>query len=1051
MNNNPWKALMPYEIEDKNIFFGRNNEISQLSTQIEYNQFVTLYGKSGVGKSSLINAGICPILLSNGYRPHTIRLKSNDDFYNPNISFAEIILSSFSDLNLTTDYSSKDVFCHFFEKYESFNDYGEKITPVIILDQFEDVLIENTLKTELLLKQIVTWTNNNTSITSDCHFVISIREDDLYLLEEILDKNRLNSLKLNRYRLRNLSRKGAVDVIRKGGQNIINDDLVVSKILEILSNKSVEDFETTELSLMCSQLYELMRKHNKTCISVELVDNFGISSIREYYANIVRELKMSKDEVDAFEREFITDSGRRSFLAIDKFKKIFRHDICNKLTESHSRYRLLSITNGKVEIVHDLLANAVKSVKEEHETDKHNQLVKQEKLLCYLSLLPTLLLTLLGIYIILPPIIVSLQENHHISNVFDIFNIPVILNKSLLFLMMISLLWVIPIAIIKRTNLFEHIYVSDIYKRACRIYFGVVLFFIWYIYLLKDLTWWAPGVNYLRFIALGLWIKGRNKQLHKSPFIWLSISLGCLTLFLIRPDFPLMVHALFLISYSLFLIDKINVKFKIGIYIFFSFIFLAELIYNKVGLLYLGTLLLFFVLIFISFREKIVLCVFYILITLGICLGLNEINPYFLAKYQEITKLIPNCVFTTTESDSLYVKDVWKGQQIFDWPLIVKEPRKNYPFGILPVKEVSKDNGPTLALMPFGEYIPGEGYKLTLTKPFVDGIYNNELEKELKDKLSKDSAILKKEILYPIKLNVVEMFDGLMKQVSERIRKQQELSADKNFHYSKIDSLCRIYLEEFKGCAKTKEITEDDFYFYYRITTCQLINSLLQESLHRDEIHKTIAYLTSIVYLNISENIVYSGLNNIINVNVKTNEINNTYTIKGSIVDDETNISKIRNIFDLFSSLATLNQINWMIEDLKNIDSIGLFGAESRKKQFESVFEYEGSPYLKAFCKYQSDLLYKIINEMDIRKNGVYKSYIETILKQLHTIEPYGSNSPMKNLLEYKFREYKEDSLSIVTILKVDSASKECLETLDRGILLEKEVKNLFEDLKSLD
>ena len=116
MNDNPWKALMPYELEDKNIFFGRDKEIAELTSLIEYNQVVTLYGKSGVGKSSLLNAGVSPRLTMDGLKPFTIRLKSETDFESTDVSFAEMILSHLSKKKKNIDYTSKDVFCRFFEK-----------------------------------------------------------------------------------------------------------------------------------------------------------------------------------------------------------------------------------------------------------------------------------------------------------------------------------------------------------------------------------------------------------------------------------------------------------------------------------------------------------------------------------------------------------------------------------------------------------------------------------------------------------------------------------------------------------------------------------------------------------------------------------------------------------------------------------------------------------------------------------------------------------------------------------------------------------------------
>ena len=71
-NNNPWKGLNFY-VEGE-ILYGRNREIESLSQYIINNTQTVLYGKSGIGKSSILNAGIFPIARQHGLLPVPIRL-----------------------------------------------------------------------------------------------------------------------------------------------------------------------------------------------------------------------------------------------------------------------------------------------------------------------------------------------------------------------------------------------------------------------------------------------------------------------------------------------------------------------------------------------------------------------------------------------------------------------------------------------------------------------------------------------------------------------------------------------------------------------------------------------------------------------------------------------------------------------------------------------------------------------------------------------------------------------------------------------------------------
>ena len=61
-HNNPWLGLSSYKYEDSSRFYGRDEELQTLTDIIRQNIFTTLYGVSGAGKTSLINAGLSPIL-----------------------------------------------------------------------------------------------------------------------------------------------------------------------------------------------------------------------------------------------------------------------------------------------------------------------------------------------------------------------------------------------------------------------------------------------------------------------------------------------------------------------------------------------------------------------------------------------------------------------------------------------------------------------------------------------------------------------------------------------------------------------------------------------------------------------------------------------------------------------------------------------------------------------------------------------------------------------------------------------------------------------------
>ncbi len=57
-----YPGVRPFEAADKALFFGRDRDIADLYEMIRAERLVVLFGKSGYGKSSLLNAGVLPRL-----------------------------------------------------------------------------------------------------------------------------------------------------------------------------------------------------------------------------------------------------------------------------------------------------------------------------------------------------------------------------------------------------------------------------------------------------------------------------------------------------------------------------------------------------------------------------------------------------------------------------------------------------------------------------------------------------------------------------------------------------------------------------------------------------------------------------------------------------------------------------------------------------------------------------------------------------------------------------------------------------------------------------
>jgi conflict system STAND superfamily ATPase/SIR2-like protein len=70
----PYKFLHPYEFDDEQLFFGRDEEIKVLVADVVVSRLVVLFAPTGTGKTSLINAGVRPVLERRGYATFYVRV-----------------------------------------------------------------------------------------------------------------------------------------------------------------------------------------------------------------------------------------------------------------------------------------------------------------------------------------------------------------------------------------------------------------------------------------------------------------------------------------------------------------------------------------------------------------------------------------------------------------------------------------------------------------------------------------------------------------------------------------------------------------------------------------------------------------------------------------------------------------------------------------------------------------------------------------------------------------------------------------------------------------
>lgn len=145
---NPYIGLRTYEETDAAMFRGRSAAATELFGMIVDNDVVVLHAESGEGKSSLVNAGLSPLLRDERYFPVRIQF-TDSDFAATDPDFDAIvrsrILEAVGSANAAAPaiglgFDTDTAICVWeLLRSHTLSACGAVLTPVLIFDQFEEV------------------------------------------------------------------------------------------------------------------------------------------------------------------------------------------------------------------------------------------------------------------------------------------------------------------------------------------------------------------------------------------------------------------------------------------------------------------------------------------------------------------------------------------------------------------------------------------------------------------------------------------------------------------------------------------------------------------------------------------------------------------------------------------------------------------------------------------------------------------------------------------------------------------------------------------------
>lgn len=142
-SENPWPGLESFEENAQGFFFGRDREAESLLNHVRDASVTVLYGRSGLGKTSLLRAGLFPPLRDENFLPVYVRLELQQGSAalsrQLHESVYDSIQASVPDAMLPADDESLWEYLHR-RDFELWSAQNYPLTPVIVVDQMKSCL-----------------------------------------------------------------------------------------------------------------------------------------------------------------------------------------------------------------------------------------------------------------------------------------------------------------------------------------------------------------------------------------------------------------------------------------------------------------------------------------------------------------------------------------------------------------------------------------------------------------------------------------------------------------------------------------------------------------------------------------------------------------------------------------------------------------------------------------------------------------------------------------------------------------------------------------------
>ena len=406
-SQHPWLGLASFTEESRGYFYGREEEVAELARRVQRKLLTVLFGQSGLGKTSILRAGLVPRLREQGYCPIYVRVDYGRDSPEPAEQIKQAIkrtarrAGEWTQVGVAAAGESLWEYLHHRDDVLR-DEAGNTLIPLIIFDQFEEIftlaqsdefgraraatfmadladLVENRPPHELeaRLETDDSLAERIDFARGDYRVLIALREDYLAPLEGL--KGAMPSITQNRLRLAPMTGTQAMSAVLKPGKGLVSEEVAAAIVRFVAGGAELAnaEVEPSLLSLICRELNDARIAEGRPEISLDLLAGSHATILSNFYERALSDQPPAVRRI--IEDELLTSSGFRENVAeeslIERLKEAGAAPGTVPLLVNRRLLRIEERLDARrVELTHDVLCGVVKYSRDQrHEREAREE------------------------------------------------------------------------------------------------------------------------------------------------------------------------------------------------------------------------------------------------------------------------------------------------------------------------------------------------------------------------------------------------------------------------------------------------------------------------------------------------------------------------------------------------------------------------------------------------------------------------------------------------------------------------------------------------------